>query len=228
MRAIAYVRVSTEEQASEGVSLEAQERAVRAYTEMRGVELVDVVVDAGVSAGKPLSDREGGRQVLEAVKRGKAEAVVSFKLDRLFRDCQDALGVTKAWDRAGAALHLVDLGGQSIDTSTAMGRFFLTVMAGAAELERNMIRERTSSAMQHMRAQHAYTGGRAPYGWALTDAGDLVENEAEQRVITEARELRASGLTLRAVAQQLAARGYRPRTGKTWHASQIRNMVKAG
>ena len=227
MKAIAYIRVSTEEQAAEGVSLDAQDRAVRAYAAMRGMELTEVVIDPGVSAGKPLADREGGRRVLEAVRRRKVDAVVAYKLDRLFRDCADCLTVTRQWDHAAISLHLIDLGGQSIDTSTAMGRFFLTVMAGAAEMERNLIRERTSSAMQFMRSRNEYTGGNAPYGWDLTADGALVANEAEGQVITEARALHDSGLSLRAVAGQLAARGYRPRSGKGFHASQIRNMVKA-
>jgi len=83
---VGYVRVSTEEQAAEGVSLDAQEAALRAYSAMRGLTLVEVVIDAGVSAGKPLSSREGGRRVLDLVKRGKVGAVIAWKLDRLFRD----------------------------------------------------------------------------------------------------------------------------------------------
>ncbi len=108
--AIGYVRVSTEEQAREGVSLEAQTRAVAAYCALRGLDLVRTVVDEGVSAGKPLGARAGGVAVLDAVKRRRVDAVVAYKLDRLFRDCADCLAVTRAWDKVGAALHLIDLG----------------------------------------------------------------------------------------------------------------------
>jgi len=141
MRAVAYVRVSTEEQATEGISLEAQNHRVRAYCELRGLELVDIITDAGVSAGKPLARRDGGARLLHLIRRGEAVAVVAFKLDRLFRNCADCLTVTATWDRSGVALHLIDLGGQAVDTSTAMGRFFLTVMAGAAEMERGLVAE---------------------------------------------------------------------------------------
>ena len=148
--AIIYLRVSTKEQAKEGVSLEAQEAKLTAYCTMRELNIIQVVVDAGVSGGKPLHKREGGRVVLNAIKTKQADAVVAYKLDRLFRDCADCLTVTKEWDNKDVALHLVDMGGQTLDTSSPMGRFFLTVMAGAAELERGLIGERVSFARQHI------------------------------------------------------------------------------
>lgn len=227
MRAICYIRVSTEEQATEGVSLDAQESRLRAYCEMRGLEVVEVVRDEGVSAGKALDAREGGARVLEAIRGREADAVVAYKLDRLFRDAGDCLNVTKAWDVRGVALHLVDLGGQTLDTSSAMGRFFLTVMAGAAELERNLVSERTKAAMAHMKEQGRRVGS-VPYGYSLADDGQtLVEDELEQGVLAEARRLRAAGLSLRAVASELAAFGFKSRTGKTFTASSVRNMVNA-
>ena len=124
--AIGYVRVSTQEQATTGVSLDAQEARIRAYATMRGLDLVAVVVDAGVSGAKALEERAGGAAILEALHRGTVAHIVALKLDRLFRDAEDALHHTKAWDKAGVSLHLLDLGGASLDTSSAMGRMFLT------------------------------------------------------------------------------------------------------
>lgn len=228
MQAAAYIRVSTEEQATEGVSLDAQEATLRAYCTLRGLELAEVVVDAGVSAGKPLSTRDGGAHLLDLVKRGKVQAVICYKLDRLFRDASDCLQVTAAWDKAGVALHLVDLGGQSVDTSSAMGRFFLTIMAGAAEMERNLIRERTSAAMAHKASKREYTGGQVPYGWTLgADGVHLVANEAEQAIIAAAKTLREQGLSLRRVGEELAAEGMLPRSGGEWHAKTVRDLLEA-
>ena len=228
MQAAAYIRVSTDEQATEGVSLDAQEATLRSYCAMRGLELAEVVVDAGVSAGKPLSTRDGGAHLLDLVKRGKVQAVVTYKLDRLFRDASDCLQVTAAWDKAGVALHLVDLGGQSVDTSSAMGRFFLTIMAGAAELERNVIRERTAAAMAYKATRLEYTGGATPYGWTLdADGVHLVANEAEQAIIAAAKTLREQGLSLRKVGEELAAEGMLPRSGGEWHAKTVRDLLNA-
>ena len=224
-KAVIYCRVSTDEQATEGVSLAAQESKLRAYCTLRGLDVAAVVIDAGVSAGKPLDAREGGRRVLDAVRSGEAGAVVAFKLDRLFRNAADCLTVVDAWDRSGVALHLVDMGGQALDTSTAMGRFFLTVMAGAAEMERNLIRERTTAALAHKRSCGERTGG-IPYGFHLdTDGVHLVEDPAEQEVMGAARELRAGGLSLRKVGAALAGRGMLPRNGKGWHAETVKALL---
>lgn len=223
--AVAYVRVSTEEQAAEGVSVDAQIAAVRAYANLRGLDLVDVVVDAGVSAGKPLADRAGGAVVLDLVRRRKVRAVVGVKLDRLFRNAGDCLTTTEAWDKAGVALHLVDMGGQAIDTSSAMGRFFLTVMAGAAEMERNLIRERTTTALAHKRAQGKRTSKDAPIGQRIGNDGDTLEADAdEQRAVSLARALRADGYTVRAIVDALEAAGIPPR-GARWHPTTVNRML---
>src|SRR5262245_24601632 len=162
--AVLYIRVSTQEQAREGLALAAQEAKLRAYCDLRGLRVVEVVVDAGVRGWKPISSRVGGQRILDLVKHGAVAHVVTYKLDRLFRDCADCLTVTAAWDKKAIALHLVDLGGQTLDTSSAMGRFFLTVMAGAAELERNLISERVSEVMGYVKSQGRKTGGDVPYG----------------------------------------------------------------
>jgi site-specific DNA recombinase len=224
---VLYIRVSTEEQARGGVSLDAQEATLRAYCTMRGLEVAELVVDAGVSAGAPLSTRAGGARVLDLARRGHVAGVVATKLDRLFRDCGDCLAVTREWDGAQIALHLVDLGGQSIDTSSAMGRFFLTVMAGAAELERGMVAERTVAAMAHVKAQGRRVGA-VPYGSSLApDGRTLVDDEVEQAVIREARELRAAGLSLRGVAAELARRGFCARGGSAFQPMQVQRLVEA-
>ncbi len=223
-RAVCYVRVSTEEQAEEGVSLAAQEAAVRAYCAMRGLDVAEVVIDAGVSAGKALSTRNGGGRVLAMVNRGDVSAVVAYKLDRLFRDCADCLTVTREWDRAEVALHLIDLGGQAIDTSTAMGRFFLTVMAGAAEMERNLIRERTAAAMAHMRANGERVG-EVPYGFRLASDGVHLEAEPnEQRMIELVRGYRAEGLSIRGIAERLNVEAA-PARGGRWHPTSVARML---
>ena len=225
---VAYIRVSTEEQANEGVSIAAQEARIRSYCELKGLELAAVVIDAGVSGYKVLEEREGGRRVQALVRGRKVAGVVALKLDRLFRNASDCLEVCGAWDKVGAALHLLDLGGEAVDTSSAIGRFFLTVMAGAAELERNQIAERTSMAMQHMRSQGQYTGGRVPFGYVLDESGELVEHFGEQQVVARARELRASGLSLRSVAAELESAGMHSRAGKPFTAQAVQNMTEQG
>src|SRR5688572_3643104 len=227
LQAVAYVRVSTEEQATEGVSLDAQREAVGAYCRMRGLQLLDVVADAGVSAGKPLAKREGVLRVLDLVRRGEVQAVVALKLDRLFRNCEDCLSVTSRWDRIGVSLHLVDLGGQAIDTSSAVGRFFITVMAGAAELERNMIRERTTSALAH-KASRGERVGKIPYGFTLSPDGvHLQAVPEEQETLEMIRKLDGEGVSMRGIARRLNAASV-PARGTKWFHTTVAHLLRRG
>ena len=133
--------------------------------------------------------------------------MIAYKLDRLFRDCADCLTVTAAWDKKAIALHLVDLGGQTLDTSSAMGRFFLTVMAGAAELERNLIRERTSEAMGYVKSQGHKTGGDVPYGYTVAaDGKPWWLHEQEQAMLQAIRTARQHGYSQRQVVAELASK----------------------
>jgi DNA invertase Pin-like site-specific DNA recombinase len=230
-RALAYARVSTEEQVTSGISLDAQRAALTAYCTLRGFELLDTVTDPGVSAAKPLASREGGRRVLELVQSGAVQAVVAYKLDRLFRDCADCLLVTRGWDERQVSLHLVDLGGQAIDTASAMGRFFLSVMAAAAELERNLVGERTSAALAHLKSTGVRLGAEG-LGWrrdeALDDAGRrrVLPVDAEWATVARIVALRRSGLTLRDIAQQLTQEGHPTKRGGRWHASTVRAVTE--
>src|SRR5512134_1385865 len=147
MKAIGYTRVSTVEQADSGLGLEAQAERIKAYCALKGMYLAEIITDAGVSGGKPLAQREGGERLIAAVRDRRVKAIIMLKLDRGFRDAGDCLNTVDQWERAGIALHVIDLGGNAIDTTSAAGRFMLVVLAGAAEMERNLTRERTRSAL---------------------------------------------------------------------------------
>lgn len=224
--ALGYSRVSTQEQAEHGVSLDAQETRIRAYCTMRGLDLVEVIVDPAVSAGKyTLAERDGGARLLALIKTGQVRHVVALKLDRIFRDAEDALHHTKAWDKAGVSLHLLDMGGASIDTASAMGRMFLTMMAGFAEMERNLIAERTALALARKKEKHERVG-MLPYGKRLAPDGvHLVDHPAEQAVIATVRALRAEGLSLRAIAHELNRRGFTNRAGGRFIFPQVARML---
>ena len=228
MKAIGYTRCSTNEQADSGLGLEAQAERIRAYCTMRGSELLDLITDAGVSGGKPLASRDGGQRLLTMIRERKADAVVMLKLDRMFRNAGDCLTTVEKWEKAGVALHVVDLGGNAIDTTSAAGRFMLVVLAGAAEMERNLTRERTRSAMAVKRANGQRIGS-VPYGYDLSDDGaTLIPNESEQTIITEIRSWRANGWTLEHIAAALTDRGAPTKTGKSerWAHQAVARIVQ--
>lgn len=223
MKAIAYVRVSTEEQAQHGVSLDAQEERVRAYCTMAGLELVAVLREEGVSGAKPLGARPRGLQLIDAVKAREAEHVVALKLDRLFRDAADALVQTKAWDVAGVSLHLVDMGGQTLNTGSAMGRMFLTMTAAFAELERNLISERTKAALQYKKAHGDRLG--APAMGFRVENGEAVEDPQEVETVRYIVQLRGEGLTLQVIADRLNAEGRPTKRGGKWYPKTVADVV---
>ncbi|MFB6271976.1 MAG: recombinase family protein [Salinibacter sp.] len=201
MKALGYVRVSTQEQAMEGLSVDAQRAKIEAHATAQGMTIVETYVDRGVSASKPLATRSAGSEMLAALAAGDADAVVAIKLDRLFRDSIDALTVTREWDEAGIALHLLDMGGASVDTSSAFGRFFLTVMSGFAEMERNLISERTTAALSYKRDQGEWIG-RPPFGYRMDD-GELVPDPDAQEIIERIRhDKRYRHLSIRALASK--------------------------
>ena len=145
--AIAYIRVSTNEQATEGVSLAAQEERVQAYCIAAGLQLAGIIREEGISGKVELSKRPQGSRLAQAMKKHGAAHIVTLKLDRLFRNTRDALGTVDKWDKAGISLHIVDMGGQAISTTSAVGRMFLTMLAGFAQFERDLTSERTRAAM---------------------------------------------------------------------------------
>src|SRR5215472_16525778 len=217
-RAVAYLRVSTDKQADKGVSLEAQRAKVEAYAQLYDLELVEVVVDAGASA-KTL-DRPGLQSALQMLKARQAEALLVVKLDRLTRSVVHLGQLVEDYFADGKwALLSV---GEQIDTRSAAGRLVLNVLASVSQWEREAIGERTAAAMQHKASLGEYTGGDLPYGFKLGPDGErLVENAEEQSVHGIARKLRDAGQSLRSVARQLNAAGFRSRAGKQFAHVQV-------
>lgn len=222
--AVGYIRVSTEEQATEGVSLAAQEERIRAYCVLNGLTLIQVFVDDGVSAGKPLAARPQGAELLTALQgKHKATHVVAVKLDRLFRNASDCLTTVDTWDATGVALHLLDLGGQSVNTKTAMGRMMLVMAAGFAEMERNLIRERTSMALSHKKARReAYAP--TPYGF-VRNGRALVPCQTEAGAVQLMMKWRSQGMSYDKIAARLNHEGVPSKRGGAWYGCTVRYIL---
>lgn len=225
MKALGYARVSSQEQI-DGTSLKGQEDQIRAYAAMKGIELVDVFIDAGVSGGKPLTERSAGRELVRILESGKIETIIIAKLDRGFRSASDCLVNVEHWEQMSIALHILNLGGQTIDTSTPTGKFFITVMAGAAELERNLIKERCNDGRKARKAEGKRIG-ETPFGWTLDDDGrTLVEDAREQEVLSLIARLRTQGYSLNRIAHELNERGVPAKKGGIWGFSQVRSILR--
>jgi site-specific DNA recombinase len=221
LRLIGYVRVSTEEQASEGISLAAQRVRLGAYCDALGHELVAVVEDAGVSAKS--TKRPGLQRALRALRKGEAAGLLVVKLDRLTRSVRDMVDLVDRYFAVGKGSALISVG-ESIDTATAAGRMLLALLAVIAQWEREAIAERTREALRHKRAAGARLGA-VPLGFKRH--GDaFVRDEGEQATLARARELRASGAGLAAIAAALTAEGRPTKRGGAWHITTVRKLLQ--
>jgi site-specific DNA recombinase len=224
-RVIGYARVSTEEQARTGVSLEDQQRRIALYCELHGLELLRIETDAGFSGSN--LDRPGAQRVLAALKSGEAAGLVIAKLDRWTRRLRDLLDMIDFADERRVALMSI---GETLDTSTAAGRMIVKVIGAVAEMEREQIGERTRDALRHKKSRGEKIGGKTPYGFdaVVNEQGRkmLVRNESEQAVIAEIWRQHAQGLSLEQIAFVLNGCGLTTREGGQWKRQYIHRIVK--
>ena len=215
--AIGYVRVSTQEQAKEGVSLDAQRDKLRSYCKLNGIKLVDIVADEGIS-GSTL-DRPGLQAALHMIRRGRANTLIVAKLDRLSRSLRDVCALMSDYftdDR----YHLLSVCGM-VNTHSAAGRMLMMNLANYNQFERELISERTREALQHMKAQGIRLGP-AKYGYELSNQLDekgrrmLVPLANEQDIIARLAAAQADGVGFNDIARQLNAEGIRARRGGEW------------
>jgi len=220
-QAVVYIRVSTAEQASEGVSMEAQASKASAWCELTSVEIAATYTDAGLS-GKRSDNRPALQQALADVVARRGVLVV-YSLSRLSRSTRDAITISEKLSKAGA--ELVSLT-ERLDTTTASGRAFFGVVAVMSQLERELLAERTKAAMAHKQAQGERVGA-VPFGFDLdADGVHLIPNVQEQETIDLVHKLHDAGYTLRAIADELTAQGITTKQGKAvWHFASVNRIL---
>ncbi len=300
-RAVGYIRVSSDDQAREGLSLEAQERKIRAYCDLKGLELVTIFKDEGISGFKPLEKRQGGLSALKSLgfliqplpnhngngknskstlendlqKSPKFERssvpegnewqksdntpktaqdygnlgvnertvtgdilqskngtiysypgepvacnLVAIKLDRLFRNTGDAISKSQEFQKRGINLHLLDV---SVDTGTATGKMFFTVLAMLAQFERDITGERTKTVLD-MKRKDGKVWNHTPFGYDRVD-DVLIPNKKEQKGIQMMKKLHEQGYSLREIAGELELAGIPPKRGGEWQKYSIYKII---
>jgi DNA invertase Pin-like site-specific DNA recombinase len=206
MRAVAYARVSTEEQARSGLGLEAQRQVMLGEAARHGWTL-EHVTDEGVSGSVRPEERPGLGTVLGSLSAG--DALIVAKLDRLGRSALDVLRLAEAARDKGWRLVACDLG---LDTGTPVGAFTLTALAAVAQLERDLIAQRTRDALAELKRQGVRLGRPV-----------AIPEDIRQRVA----ELRTAGLSQRAVADQLNAEGVPTARGGRWHGGTVCHVMRS-
>ena len=222
-KSIAYIRVSSKRQVDEGVSMEAQKRRILEYARFKSLNLADddIIIEEGVSGGIPIWERPRGRLLKQKLSTGQYANLISMKIDRMFRMTTDMLNTIDELADADISIHIVDMNGEALDTSTSMGRFFLTVMGAMAEMERGLISERTQEGMNQLKSTHQkFT--QSLYGWNAKEDGSLYPNWNEQDVIDYMHwQIDVNGMSASAVARNLNKLNIKGKRGGKWYSSGL-------
>lgn len=212
MKLVAYVRVSTDEQAREGVSLGMQESRIRAWCEAMDHELVGVYRDEGASAAS--LERPAFREVLEACESAGVDGLVVLKLDRMTRSGRDFYFLIDRFEQLDKAIVSVQ---DNLDTKSPSGRLVANIMVAVSQWERETISERTKDALHELREQGVRLG-RAQLG--RTQRGEWLSAEWEH-AFDEALYLRGKGASFERIAGEL---GLRP-DGRVWRWQAVQSLL---
>lgn len=233
-RTALYIRVSTQLQAEEGFSLEAQRERLEAHCTAQGWTVVPehVFVDAGVS-GKT-TDRPQFQAMLQAAKEGKIQRIVAMRLDRIARNTKDFLTIVEQLKAHNCALALVK---ENFETSTPQGKFAITLFAAIAEMEASMITERVMTGKAQKAssdgARGYFNGARIPYGYMYSN-GVFSVNERQAATVKAIFTRFLDGESLYRIANWLNESNFpSPATKegeppKSWVHTTVRHMLTNG
>jgi len=220
MKAIGYVRVSTEEQAKEGLSLENQKEKIKAFCFAKDWELLEVYEEKGKSAAD--LNREGMKRSIEGCQRHLFDVVVVYKLDRLTRSVRDLGYLTQdVFEENGIAFSSIM---DNFDTATANGKLVLNILGALAQWERDIISERTKDALAYKKEKGEYLG-TVPLGFYL-NSGELIKIEDELETVRYIKDLYSMGISYRGIARRLNNEERPTKRGGHWHDSTVRYLLK--
>ena len=220
LRAALYARVSTDEQAEEGYSLDAQLDILRTYCEVHDLEIAGEFVDDGYSGRK--KSRPAYSRMFEPEVRATWDVLVVMKMDRIHRNSRNFMEMMDDLERHHQQFASTY---DNIDTSTAVGRFVMDMIQRIAQLESEQTGERTYMGM-HQKAEdgNGLLGFNAPYGYGFGDSGlEIVQDEAP--VIIDIFSMYLSGMTMDDIAFRLNGSGTLTRRGNPWNKFNLRTIL---
>jgi len=237
-----YVRVSTDDQRKNGRSMGQQPPRLLAYCEQFGHQLGEMIIDDGVSAGRPLATRPGGERLIQRLRTGASDGVVVVHLDRMFRLASDGfLFFDRQVERDGVSVHSIE---QSIDTSTPGGWLSMAMQLVAAEYDRRQDIHRATACNTSLREAGRVYGSvpfgcvdvmrgpdghwkRVPDTWRATDKLDRwLQRDPQtwdirEQIVTDI----TAGFSLRTVRARLLDQQIPSPTGKRqWSLNTLREL----
>lgn len=218
----AYLRVSTDEQAQSGLGLADQRQRVNGMAAAKGWPAPTVYADEGISGTKDAKARPSLARLLADVRAGQVDAVIVLDLSRLGRKTRLVLDLVDELTRYGVALVSCK---ESLDTTSPQGQFVLTLFAALAQLERDLIAERTQAALNVLGRTTGDRGGRVPYGYRRTERG-LTVNRIQAAIVRRIFAWHRRGLSLRDIAYRLREQNVAGPRGDAWHHSSVAEILK--
>lgn len=207
--AVAYCRVSTDEQVKNGAGLDAQRAAIDAFATARGMTIASWHVDEGVSGSVNPEQRPALAEALGQLSTGPAGVLLFLRVDRVGRVAYDLLGLAQRAEHEGWTMAAAD---GTVDLTTPTGRTMFQMQGAFAELEREMIRQRTREGLAEKRAQGVRLGRPS-----------TLPAEVVARIVRE----REAGGGWSAIARGLMADNVpTARGGATWHPSAIQKVYE--
>lgn len=217
-RVAIYTRVSTEDQAKEGFSLASQRDRLNAYCAARGWEVAKEYVDEGHS-GRSIN-RPAYQRMFE--EKDEWDILLVMKMDRIHRNSKNFMEMMdrlKSWGKEFNSMS------ESLDTSTAMGRFVMDIIQRIAQLESEQIGERVYWGMEQKAKDGVGSlGFQAPYGYRHED-GRLAVVEEEARVVRRIFDQYVKGASFHAIAQGLDDDGVPTKQGGQWARQTVAKIL---
>lgn len=220
MRVALYVRVSTDEQAKEGFSIPAQKERLRAFCQSQGWDIVNEYIEEGFSAKD--TNRPKMQTMLKDIKKGTCDMVLVYKLDRLTRSVLDLYNLLQVFDSNNVSFRSST---EVYDTSTAMGRLFITLVAALAQWERENLAERVIFGMEQMIDEGKKPGGHSPYGYSFDKDFNCTIIEHEAEMVKYIFKLYMDGFGFHSIKNRLNELNIKPRLALEWNHNTIRDIL---
>lgn len=229
--ALGYIRVSSADQES---SLEVQKTRIQEYCDYKKLHLTNFFIDEDVSGFTKFEKRPAGQLAIQSLLKKEANTIVVTKPDRPFRNVSDALLTTEKWNKAKINLDIIDLGGASFTTQTAIGKLMFTMMIAFAEFERNITGERIKDVLSHKRKSgNAHCAKILGFDKIQVPASNnrghdlqLIPNPQEMAIVQKIFRLQKNGTKADTIADLLNKSGTLTKTGKNFLPSTIRYILK--
>lgn len=229
-----YGRNSTDEQAEKG-TIDAQKDYGKKYFDLNEITNFEMYLDEGTSGTIALEKRENASRMLNDVKSGKVKTVYVYRLDRLARSVKHVLDTYEFLEAHNVRLVSMT---EAFDTGTPTGKFFMTLLASIAALERDTILERTQMGKDRNARAGKWVSGASPFGYRIGDDGKLIIHESESETVKLIFKLYSEGMTMFELAKYLNAKGIEtPSTSKKikevkrissgkWHAGHVSIILR--